>query len=684
MKTRTSSFWILFLFSLFSIAQPAPAAPKVCDGIKTAQVANFSRQIFALQNLRELETTRYQKAEINYTNNLVLGNSSGAQLAKIDMQSAQGNINNYNSQINQIDQKRQAILKTCTLPNSGSSSSSTKSKLAKCSTTTINALNNLASQYRAQQNSKKLNYEYMQRSKVLVAQYQSLGQLSNSAMASIDYSKYLRSYQQDDVYATLIKREFDGLQSSCSGSGVTLPPDFVPPAEQSSSTNTNTSPACQGANCLPSSWNNSSQAVAGTNGQPSRVTNSYAGDLSTYCINRGTGTMQVTNPRIFMAFTATDSWNKDYLSTPDESDFFKVQSDIGRTNTALETVDLSKNWIHFGSEAPKTAQVKKLSGITVLKLTTHICDARFAWQSNLRSKFSPNIKGVGFFYIAETGVDRPLVIYLNGFNADWFEDPKIEMKASNDENILEYSGTTFSVSAYQNTQVTTGFPTFTSFGSICFKIDGDASKFPCSKVFRNGPISGNLSLESLSSGAHTLEIYIPGTTPSRTTSFTYNFTLQRPSKAQQDEVAKAKIERLIATCNANFLGGVPINIRAINGMTMSLNSYSWGSFDWKQDSLARLKIGELASLDTRYIYIPLNMNWVNTSNISDLAGALVTTISTGTWGYNDTTSGRLGGAGWRHPIWMNGWQPSSTRVWTVSVPISECGKKAEYVDFHTQ
>ena len=530
----------------------------------------------------------------------------------------------------------------------------------------------------------KLNYEYMMKSKLLVSQYQSLGQMSKSATASLDYSKYLRDYQEQDIFATYIKQEFDALKSTCTGSGVSLPPVFVPPAEQSSTSTAPAAPACQGANCVPSSWSNSAQAVAGANGQPSRLSNSYTSDLSTYCINRGTGSLAVTNARIFMAFTATETWNKDYLSTPNESDFFKLQSDVGKTNLPLETVDLTKNWISFGSEAPKTAEVKKMSGITVSKLTTHICDAKIPWQGNLRSKYSAKIKGVGFFYVAETGVDRPLVIYLNGFNADWFEEPSIEMKVENDEDTLTYSGKAFSVSAYQHNQIDTGFPTYTSFGSVCFKIDGDATKFECSKVFGTYPIQGTLSLASLSSGPHTLEIYIPGIAPSKTTSFTYKFELKRASSIQLDEAAKVKIENLITSCNKNFLGDVPIKITATNGAMMSLNSYSWGSFDWKQEFLARLKVGELAALDLKYVWIPLKMNWVNTGSLTDVGGSLVTTISTGTWGFNDTTSGRLGGAGWTHPIWMYDWQLGATRVWSVAVPITECAKRAEYVSFHTQ
>ena len=674
---------IAVLFSPLS-SVTSSAALKTCNGVQVAQVANYARQIFALQGLRNLENLRLQKAQLDLQSNTAVGNPTGIQLAKIDVQSAQGNINNYNSQINGVDQKKQAILKVCKLPEDGKPPSTSGAKLKKCTSLVISTLESLSSQYRTKQNLKKLNYEYMMRSQLLVAQYQSLGQMSKSATASLDYSKYLREYQEEDIFATFIKQEFDALKSTCTGSGVNLPPVFVPPVEQTSNNTAPAAAACQGANCVPSSWSNSAQAVASTNGQPSRVSKSYTSDLSTYCINRGTGSLTVTNARIFMAFTATETWSKDYLSMPKESDFFKLQSDVGKSNLPLETVDLTKNWISFGSDTPKTAEVKKMSGITVSKLTTHICDAKIPWQGNLRSKYSAKIKGVGFFYVAETGVDRPLVIYLNGFNADWFEEPAIDMKAENDEDTLTYSGKAFSVSAYQNNPVTTGFPTYNSFGSVCFKIDGDSTKFECSKVFDTYPIQGTLSLASLSSGPHTLEIYIPGVAASKTTSFTYKFDLKRASNTQLDDAAKVKIENLIATCNKSFLGDVPIKITATNGAMLSLDSYSWGAFDWKQEFLARLKVGELAALDLKYVWIPLKMNWVNTGSVTDVGGSLVTTISTGTWGFNDTTSGRLGGAGWTHPIWMYDWKLGATRVWTVAVPITECAKRAEYVNFHTQ
>ena len=675
----------VFAVSFSPVSQNiSSAALKTCNGVQVAQVANYARQIFALQGLRNLENIRLQKAQLDLEGNTAVGNPTGIELAKIDVRSAQGNINNYNSQINGVDQKKQAILKVCKLPVDGKAPSTSGAKLKKCTSLVISTLESLSSQYRTKQNLKKLNYEYMMRSKLLVAQYQSLGEMSKSATASFDYTKYLRDYQEQDIFATFIKQEFDALKSSCTGSGVSLPAVFVPPVEQTSNNTTPSAPACKDANCAPSSWSNSAQGVAGTNGQPSRVSTTYTSDLSTYCVNRGTGSLPVTNARIFMAFTATETWNKDYLSTPNESEFFKLQSDVGKSNLPLETVDLTKNWITFGSETPKTAEVKKMSGITVSKLTTHLCDAKIPWQSNLRSKYSTKIKGVGFFYVAETGVDRPLVIYLNGFNADWFEEPTIDMKAENDENTLTYSGKAFSVSAYQNNPVTTGFPTYNAFGSVCFKIDGDATKFECSKAFGTYPIQGTLSLASLSSGPHTLEIYIPGLAASKTTSFTYKFELKRSSGVQLDDAANVKIESLIATCNKNFLGDVPIKITATNGAVMNLDSYSWGTFDRKQEYLARLKVGELGTLDLKYLTIPLKMNWINTGTLTDVGGSLVTTISTGTWGFSDTTSGRLGGAGWTHPIWMYNWQLGATRVWTIGVPITDCSKKAEYVDFHTQ
>lgn len=674
----------VIVVSFISVTQNiSSAALKTCNGVQVAQVANYGRQIFALQGLRDVENIKLQKAQLELQNNIAGGNTTGVQRTRINVQSAQGNINNYELQINGVNQKKQAVLKVCKLPKEGKASSTSGTKLKKCTSLVISTLESLASQYRTKQNLIKLNYEYMMRSKISAAQYESLGQMSKRANANLEYSKYFRDYQDEDILATFIKQEFDALKSSCMGSGVSLPPVFVPPVEQTSNNTQSTTSTCQGSNCVPYSWSNSAVGVAGTNGQPSRVSTTYTSDLSTYCINRGIGSSPVTNASIFMAFTATDTWNKDWLSTPKESDFFKLQSDVGNSNLPLETVNLTKNWITFGSDTPKTAEVKKMSGITVSKLTTHLCDAKIPWQGNLRSKYSAKIKGVGFFYVAETGVDRPLVIYLDGFNADWFEEPAIDMKAENDEDTLTYSGTAFSVSAYQNNPVTTGFPTYNAFGSVCFKIDGDATKFKCSKVFDTYPIQGELSLASLSSGPHTLEIYIPGLAASKTTSFSYKFELRRSSSLQLDNAANVKIEILIASCNKYFLGEVPIKITARNGVVMSLDSYSWGTFDRKQQFLARLKVGELGAFDLKYLTIPLKMNWVNAGTLTDMEGGLVTTISTGTWGFNEYISG-LGGAFWTHPIWMHNWQIGTTRVWTVEVPITECSKRAENVNFHTQ
>ena len=121
------------------------AALKTCDGVQVAQVANYARQIFALQGLRNLENIKLQKAQLDLQNNTATGNPTGIQLAKIDVQSAQGNINNYNSQINGVDKKKQAILKVCKLPEDGKPPSTSGAKLKKCTALVVSTLESLAS-----------------------------------------------------------------------------------------------------------------------------------------------------------------------------------------------------------------------------------------------------------------------------------------------------------------------------------------------------------------------------------------------------------------------------------------------------------------------------------------------------------------------------------------------------------
>lgn len=684
MKPRVALISIIALWLSILGSNFGSAVLKTCDGVQIAQVTNYGRQIYVIRNLKDLEVTRLQKAQINFQNQSLLGNSTGVALARIEIQSAQRNIDNYTSQINTIDVKERALLKVCKVPENGVPLKVPASKIKKCTSSVITLLSSLASQYRTQQNLKMLHYDYMQKSEIMILQYQSSGQMSNAASASFDYSNYLQKYQVNEVLADFMKREFEALKSSCSNSGVSLPADFVPPAEESSSsTPAASSLSCEGADCVPDKWSDSSLGVIGANGMPSHLEEDYTSPMGIRCSNRGLGTFKVSKPRIFMAFTATDDWNTNYLQTPKESDFFKKQSDIGTTNSPLETIDL-KNWIRYNSNVSSSAEVKKLSGVTVLKPTTHLCDVKIPWQSNLRTKFSSNIKGVGFFYVAETGVERPLVIYLGGFNADWFGEPQLDLSVSSNEESISISVTHQGVRAFKE---------FTSWGSICFKIDGDSSKFPCWKVVGDEYINRQgkqLELENIPSGKHTLEIYVPGLEKSKSTNYTYNFELKRLSKIQQDEKAKAGILAKITLCNKNFLGPTPIASRwktkiiASNGASINLASYSWGEINWKQSHLSNLKVGFLSTFDEKQTYIPLIMNWVNTGELVDVTGRLISLIATDTWESRDDTRQQLGGPGWSHPIWMYGWQLGATRNWTWYVPISECAKNPEYVSFRAE
>lgn len=559
MKSRIFSFCILFLFSLFTVAQPTSAAPKVCDGVKTAQVANFARQIFALKNLREIENTKYKKAELDYRDWVALGNPSRAQLAMIDIQSAQGNVNKYNAQIDQIDQKRQAILKTCRLPSEGDKELSSKSKLKKCSTSTINALNSLSSQYRTKQSLKKLNYEYMQKSEILIVQYQSLGQFANASKEQIDYSKYLSSYQTEEVFATLIKQEFEALQSTCSGSRITLPSVFTPPAKSNNTTNTNSESLseCRDASCMFKSWNVGNLGILGTNGSPSRSEKSRSSNIRTYCQFKGAGSIQVKNPRIFMSFTSTNAWNQAYpYSAPKEQDFLGKDAFEGISTTALESIDLQQVNNFYWSDAQKRAESKILFGKTIAKVTNHVCSASFPWQGDARKQFGSNIKGVGFFYVSELSNGQMLLVYLGGYHADWAEEPVLKVNdISVEGNLLKINGTLTGLAkqrGYYNHILPTdwpqnGYPTSVTFAPInlvkfekfvddtlvCYSVN--RQKKVCTDrldpfVTVNGypaALPPTLDISTLGSGVHTIDISAELADGSIFSSITRSFTISK-------------------------------------------------------------------------------------------------------------------------------------------------------------
>ncbi|MEI7944019.1 MAG: hypothetical protein WCI25_04290 [Actinomycetes bacterium] len=660
------------------VAESNAASLKPCSASQKAQVANYSRQYYSLADLRKLSETKLSQAKLKYESASATGNASSAALAKLDMQSAQGSIDSYNRQMTAVRAKQDAITKTCKYDATAAATG----KKSACTSSVRYTLSSLASQYQYQQDLRKMDIEGMDASRIKYNNAISRGKMSDAQKYNLDYSNYLRDLQSVNLQASLIKEEFDNYNSSCTGSGVSLPPDYVAPPDPSAESSTPATPtkdACTSASCMPSAWSNS-QSMSSGNAMPFHETADYSSGMTVTCINRGSGSIGVTNARIVMAFTASTSWKKNYLSTPVENDFFQKDSEIGGASSDMKYFDVPAKVVRYDT-TPLATDYKKIQYIPAATLTTHLCDAKVPFVFDVDKKISPNIAGVGFFYLSTISDGRTLMIFMSGYDVQHFMTPRFTAKFSNDENQITYSGKALGVSAMTGG---TDFikPNAKSFGSFCFRIDGNEKTFPCDVLFNNvNDFSGTLSTSSLSSGSHTLEMYVPTAPDKEISTAKYTFTLTRKSTSELDAAARLKVDQAIATCTPNFLGAMPLSVSTYSPypekppFTMTLTSTSWGKFDETQ--ISKLKPGELATLDLKYLYIPLTANWVNPGPVTDInANTLVVTVGGVADSYQPLNSS---GSIWRTP-----WPVGEVRTMNFSVPLSLCGKPSSYVFFHPQ
>ncbi len=672
---------ISFLLGFFVVPASTAATLKPCTASQKAQVANYSRQYYSLADLRKLSETKLSQAKLKYESASATGNASSAALAKLDMQSAQGSIDSYNRQMTAVRAKQDAITKKCKYDSNAAATG----KKSACTSSIKYTLSSLASQYQYQQDLRKINIEGMYAARIKASNAISWGKLSDAAKYNIDISNYLRDLQGVNLQASLIKEEFVNYNSSCTGSGVTLPPEYVAPPDPSEQSETPATPAkdaCTSATCMPSAWSNA-QSMSGSNGMPFHETADYSSGMTTTCINRGSGSIGVSNARIVMAFTASTSWKKDYLSTPAENDFFKKDSEIGGASAEMKYFDVPAKVVRYDT-TPLATDYKKIQYIPAATLTTHLCDAKVPFTFDVDKKISPNIAGVGFFYLSTISDGRTLMVFMSGYDVQHFKTPQFTAKFSNDEEQITYTGKAMGISA-----MTGGTdyvrPNARSFGSLCFRIDGNEKTFPCSVLFNNSnDFSGTLSTSSLSSGSHTLEVYVPTAPDKEISTAKYTFTLTRKSISESDAAARLKVDQAIATCSPNFLGALPLTVSTYSPypgkqFTMSLTSTSWGKFDETQ--ISKLKPGELATLDLKYLYIPLTASWVNPGPVTDInANTLVVTVAGGgeQAGEYQSLNSRA------DSIWRSPWPVGEVRTMNFAIRLASCGIPSTYVFFHPQ
>jgi len=179
-------------------------------------------------------------------------------------------------------------------------------------------------------------------------------------------------------------------------------------------------------------------------------------------------------------------------------------------------------------------------------------------------------------------------------------------------------------------------------------------------------------------------MYVPTAPDKEISTAKYTFTLTRKSISESDAAARLKVDQAIATCSTNFLGALPLSVSTYSPypgkqFTMTLTSTSWGKFDETQ--ISRLKPGELATLDLKYLYIPLTARWVNPGPVTDInANTLVVTVAGGgeQAGEYQSLNSRT------DSIWRSPWPLGEVRTMNFAIRLASCGVPSTYVYFHPQ
>jgi hypothetical protein len=534
MKNRFFKFAIVanLLAALIMPVTPGASAAtlKPCTAIEKAQIANLSRQYYSLGDLRKSFQTKLSLAEVKYQSATATGNSSAAALARIDIQSAQEKINSFNRQMASVRAKQEAITKKCKYD----SAAPVSSKKSPCSGSIKSILYVLANQYQFQQNLIKSYIEGIDAAEINYSSAISRGRSSDAQRYSLDVQKYQQDLQRASLQASLIKQEFSGYNSSCSGSGVALPADYVAPPDPSKPDPSKPLPeVCSNASCMPSTWGNN-QSLTSVVGGPVRESANYSSDLMVYCSKPGTGSIGVTDARIVMAFTATTSWRQNYLSRPVENDFFQRDSFIADASSEMKYFDVPANPARYDT-TPLASDYKKIQYIPATTLTRNICETNVPFIFDVDKRISPKIAGVGFFYLASMSNGRTFMVFLSGFDVQTFMKPRFSATLAYSADQVTYSGKAFGVVGVSGGRDPWS-GTSPYFGAICFRIDGveDQNRFPCqyfnsywSDIATRNDFAGALNVSSLSAGSHTLEMYIPTAPDKEISTQKLTFTIAR-------------------------------------------------------------------------------------------------------------------------------------------------------------
>ena len=209
---------LVLLFNFLTVSNPSNAALRACTATEKASLTKLQRSTLTLKESYSTAKLRYQKAQEDYSNNMAVGSSIGAARANVEMQRHQNSMNTVERELGKIDTARNAITKKC----NSNSTAKTTSKKKSCTYLEKNQLANLSSEHGEYQyyvdeyklgiEDERFNYQ----------EAVSWGQFSDAARAQINIQRYSEEIQKMFGQMALIEREFNEINSGCTGSGISL------------------------------------------------------------------------------------------------------------------------------------------------------------------------------------------------------------------------------------------------------------------------------------------------------------------------------------------------------------------------------------------------------------------------------------------------------------------------------
>jgi hypothetical protein len=216
---------ILVLATL--VVPQAEAKKRECTGAEMALLYNFKEMSFSIEVLLQDENNQINFFTSRYSDFVITQNTSSPNAISLKNQidALKSKVLGRKKQIDSLDKQSRAVLSKCTTTTVEQLQSSKARKM--CTSNEKKAINSVVASFRSIQDKKQL---WDGKKRVAEAwMSDSTKPSSIQANARVDYNKYSRYYEIEEVKESLVTDQFEFLNASCRNSGLNLPKVYVPP-----------------------------------------------------------------------------------------------------------------------------------------------------------------------------------------------------------------------------------------------------------------------------------------------------------------------------------------------------------------------------------------------------------------------------------------------------------------------